>query len=91
MWEHGREELDRFLQHLNGINSTIQFTVEKVADGKLNFLDVSVFKERNGRSGHAVYRKPPPTAKVGHYKDIGGQSKEHLTTVITRRGIETPE
>ncbi|XP_049941353.1 uncharacterized protein LOC126418579 [Schistocerca serialis cubense] len=66
LWRHGREELSRFHEHLNSINSRIQFTMEEVVDGKLHFLDVLVFRNENGSLGHSVYRKPTHTDRYLH-------------------------
>ena len=65
VWNHGEEELEIFLQHLNSQNENIQFTMEKEHDGELSFLDVLVIRE-GSRLGHKVYRKPTHTDRYLH-------------------------
>ena len=71
VWNHGQEELDNFLQHLNSKNRNIQFTMEKERDGELSFLDVLV-KREGQRLGHKVYRKPTHTDRY-----LNSQSNHH--------------
>ena len=60
VWNHGEEELQLFLQHINSKNKNIQFTMEKEENGILPFLDVLISREGN-RLGQTVYRKPTHT------------------------------
>ena len=46
MWEHGEEELQKFLEALNCHHPTIKFTAE-YSRVKINFLDVTVRKKGN--------------------------------------------
>ena len=46
MWEHGEEELQKFLEILNCFHLTIKFTVE-YSRAKINFLDLTVIKKGN--------------------------------------------
>ena len=48
MWEHGEEELKKFLENLNCYHSSIKFTAE-YSSAKVNFLDVTVMKKGNQR------------------------------------------
>jgi hypothetical protein len=61
IWQHGRDELIRFFNHLNSINNNIQFTMEIESKKKLPFLDVLVTRNSDGTLGHSVYRKPTHT------------------------------
>ena len=56
-------KIDILLQHLNSIEPSIQFTVERENDGKLAFLDTHVPRNINGRLETDVYRKPTHTDK----------------------------
>ena len=57
IWPHGQKRLVEFLEHLNGINKNIQFTVETEAEGHIPFLDIDIYR-KDGSLGHKVYRKP---------------------------------
>ena len=46
MWEHGEEEIQKFLENLNCYYPTITFTVEYYR-AKTDFLDVTVIKKGN--------------------------------------------
>ena len=67
VWEHGLEsELTSFLEHLNSLRPSIQFTCEVEEGGKLPFLDVQ--SVRNGSSLEtSVYRKKTHTDRYLHY------------------------
>ena len=53
--------VQHLLQHLNTIESTIQFTVEVENDGKLPFLDVNICRLPDGSFNTSVFRKPTHT------------------------------
>ena len=56
-----QDEIVVLLQHLNSIEPSIQFTVERETDGKLPFLDTRVQRTTDGRLETVVYRKPTNT------------------------------
>ena len=49
--------LHEFLDHLNGVEPSIQFTVEVESEGKLPFLDVLLQRDPDGSISTTVYRK----------------------------------
>ena len=49
VWNHGEEELQLFLQHINSKNKNIQFTMEKEENDLLSFLDVLATKSTENR------------------------------------------
>ena len=57
VWPHGRSSVDSFLQHLNSLRPTIQFTMETETDG---ILDVLVHRKEQDLTT-TVYRKPTHT------------------------------
>ena len=57
IWEHGEEELHKFLEYLNGVHNTIKFTSE-FSTFKVNFLDVWVIKGEDGYVNTDLYTKP---------------------------------
>ena len=48
---------EEVLKHLNGINPSIQFTVEQETDNQLPFLDVLSMRDDNNKIRTIVYRK----------------------------------
>ena len=45
IWQHDKEELARFHQHLNQQSQSIQFTMEREKEGRIAFLDVLLFRD----------------------------------------------
>ena len=53
------DQIETFLDHLNNIELTIQFTVEtETEDGTLPFLDICLHHEEEGTVQTSIYRKP---------------------------------
>ena len=51
-----------FLEHINSIESHIQFTAEdQRSDGAMPFLDILITPSRDGSLSTSVYRKPTHT------------------------------
>jgi hypothetical protein len=61
IWPHGPGRLSEFLDHLNSIHESIQFTMETERDGHLPFLDIDIYRKPDGSLGHKVYHKPTHT------------------------------
>jgi hypothetical protein len=61
IWPHGPGKLSEFLDYLNSIHESIQFTMETERDGHLPFLDNDIHSKPDGSLGHKVYRKPTHT------------------------------
>ena len=64
VWEHGEEELKKFLETLNCYHPTIKFTAES-SKAKINFLDVTVMKKGN-QLATDLYVKPTCTHQYLH-------------------------
>ena len=76
IWQHGRENLDSFLVHLNSIEESIKFTMEIEENNRLPFLDVLVHKQ-NGIPKTTVYKKPTNTGQYLHF-----ESNHNLNTKL---------
>ncbi|XP_045457453.1 uncharacterized protein LOC123667636, partial [Melitaea cinxia] len=72
------DKVSIFLQHLNSINSKIQFTMELEANKSLAFLDVLVIRNPNNTLSHTVYRKHTHTDRY-----LNGESHHHPTQLAT--------
>lgn len=71
IWPHGEEALDSFLQHLNSLHPSIQFTMEKQDEHQsLAFLDILLTKTESGTLAHSVYRKPTHTDRYLNYRSF---------------------
>ncbi len=61
LWPHGREELDRFINHLNFMGSynggSLQFTAQ-ISDTCNDFLDTSLYFTPAGELAFKLYSKP---------------------------------
>ncbi|XP_038061747.1 uncharacterized protein LOC119732358 [Patiria miniata] len=66
IWQHGQDNLQLFLEHLNKLHSSIQFTMEQERDGYISFLDVEVSRKPDGSLARSVYRKPTHTDRYLH-------------------------
>ena len=53
-----KNSVEDFLDHLNKIENSIKFTIEKEADHTLPFLDTLVRRSKHGDFSIPVYRKP---------------------------------
>ena len=70
-----------YMQHLNSIEPSIQFTVERDTDGKLPFLDTCVQRTTDGKLETVVYRKPTHTDKYLSFNSYHARS--HKKSVVT--------
>ena len=46
-WLHSDQDFTEFVQFLNGLHPTIQWTFEKEKDGTFNFLDVLIIRNQD--------------------------------------------
>jgi hypothetical protein len=71
-------EIDILLQHLNSIEPSIQFTVEREIIGHLAFLDLDVDRTVKGKLETDIYHKPTHTDKYLSYNSHHPVSHERL-------------
>jgi len=57
IWPHGRESLNKFIEHLNSQSKHIKLTMEVEETGSLSFLNVLTMKKPSGSLAHKVFRK----------------------------------
>ena len=65
-----QDEIVVLLQHLNSIEPSIHFTVERETDGRLPFLDTRVQKKTDGKLETVVYRKQLILINICHLTRI---------------------
>ena len=87
LWPDGPEELSLFLNHINNIRPSIQFTMEVEDDEKIPFLDVLVVRS-NGKVMSEVYWKPTHTDRYLHYQSY---HPHHIKTGIIRTLMKRSE
>ena len=79
LWEH-QEDVAAFLEHINSLRPSIQFTMEREKNNKLPFLDVEV-ERASGRFTTSVYRKPTTT---GRYLNFQSHHPDNVKKSIVR-------
>ncbi|GJQ66236.1 hypothetical protein Trydic_g4291 [Trypoxylus dichotomus] len=68
IWPHGEEKINGSLQHLNGLEESIEFTMELEVDNRIPFLDVLVHKQSDGTLRTTVYKKPTHIGQYLHFE-----------------------
>jgi hypothetical protein len=59
LWRHGREELDRFVGHLNSSHRTVKFEMSVNFEARsVDFLDLTVYIDNNGFIQTTLFEKP---------------------------------
>jgi hypothetical protein len=89
MWSHGKDDLQDFLQHLNNIHKSIEFTMEIEQDRTLPFLDVLVSRRVDGTLGHTVYRKSTHTDLYLHAKSEHHPAQKGVVLITLIRRAKT--
>ncbi|XP_063969468.1 uncharacterized protein LOC135157522 [Lytechinus pictus] len=70
VWQHGAEETNNFLRHLNSQHECIKFTMEMENEGSIPFLDTKITRTAQGSLSHQVYRKPTHTDRYLNYRSF---------------------
>lgn len=66
IWPHTSEDLNSFIERLNEFHPTIKFTSEQNNE-RINFLDTTVIKEKDGTTYTTLYTKPTDVNTYLHY------------------------
>ena len=66
IWNHGQEELDRFIKYINNIHDKIKFTHEASTESII-FLDTTVKIDSSRHLYTTLYEKPTDTHLYLHY------------------------
>ena len=94
--------MERFLSHLNSVEPSIQFILEREKDRHLPFLDLNVSRGVQGNLETSVYRKPTHTDKylafdshhpICHKKSVAkmkGNQRLVLLLFLTYRVLLNP-
>ena len=81
------DSVSSFHDHLSGVNSHIQFTVEKEKDWILPFLDVLLTRDSDGTIETLVYRKQ--TYTDGYLDLLSHHSLSHKKSVCSHESTIT--
>ena len=77
VWTHGQNELNKFVEYLNGLHTTIKFTSE-CSTKEVSFLDTTVSFDENNKLITALYNKPTDTHLYLHH------TSAHPNSVMTK-------
>ena len=67
VFQYGENRIEEFKSFLNSIEPRVQWTHEIEEDGVLNFMDMSVWSNDEGRLRTKVYRKKSHTLKYSNF------------------------
>ena len=66
IWPHSLGELYSFLEALNNVHESIEFTTN-ISQTQVNFLHVSIYKDTHGNIRTGLYTKPMDVHLYLHY------------------------
>ena len=94
IWPHPREELYSFISALNEVHQTIKFTVD-ISETHVNFLDVTVYKDQDGKITTGLYTKPTDAHMYLHFTSFHPKHQNtsipYSQAIRLRRICSTPE
>ena len=92
VWQHSQDKLQLFLEHLNGLQSRIQFTMHQEKDGNIPFLDVGVSRQPDGSLAQKIYRKLTHTDRYLHCRSFHHPSiRRSVNNTLVRRAYRICE
>jgi hypothetical protein len=82
---NGRK-VEELLHNLNSFHASIQFTLEREIDGKLNFLDTTIYEKADRSIGYCVHRKATHTNKYLNFSSFHPMAHKIgvIDTLLTR-------
>ncbi len=87
IWQHSRDQLNVFLDHLNSQHPAIRFTIEMEENGCLPFLDVLVMRESN-HCKTTVFRKKSNSERFIPFQSYHApQHKAAAIHALTQRAL----
>ena len=81
--------VDALLEHLNGMDVNIGFTMEKEKNEYLSFLDVSPRRESNGLLRTGVFRQATHTDRTSAFKSYHAPSVKKAVVRALMDRVET--
>ena len=67
IWTHGPDDLQRYIQHINGAHPAINFTIETTEEnGSIPFLDTTLTIKPDGQYATELYTKPMSAGIIIH-------------------------
>ena len=83
MLKNGSENV--FLEHLNNIRPSIQFTMQLEENGVMPFLDCELHRRNDGSLDVTVFRKPTHTDR---YMNFRSHHPEHVRRGVCSTGLD---
>ena len=80
IWPYTRPALNSFLEALNSFHETIKFTSE-VSATSVNFLDVKVHNDNQGKLHTSLYTKPTDSHLYLHYSSFHPKHQKQKFTL----------
>ena len=83
-----QDMLTDFFNHINAVESSINFTMEKENNGSIAFLDTLITRMEHGQLSTKVYRKPTHTGRYLHFRSEQPlvHKRAVLNTLLHRAG-----
>ena len=67
VFQYGEKRIEEFESFLNSIEPRIQWTHEEEEHGILNFMDMSIWSNDEGKLRSKIYRKDSHTLKYSNF------------------------
>ncbi len=99
VWPHGKNTISNFLQHVNSVRPSIQFTIETKHNGSLAFLDVLVSRKTgivhvsNTHGAHALSHHESLQSELDHLQKAflsNGYPKQFITWCLHKKKVQPP-